>query len=417
MINDKKKVLAHNLIRFPIEVWPTEPRNLPGVLDMWVADQGALSGPVDPWPLLQKGVGDYFRGVPVAVDIRGKSIIGRLSEANYAVAGQMGSGKSTLIITLLLGALLDPLVDADVFVMADNADYEPMKPRLRTLRTGQGDEVVAACMASLKGAYNELAVRGKALREHDARAVTRELAEKDARLRPRIFVIDECQALFMHEEFGEEAVETAVKLESAARKYAVTVIYATPEPTSDSLPRKLISITSNKACFAIGDQTSNDAILGTGSYKAGISAVGLEPKTDESDGDVGTFMARGFTPKPGLLRGYYVSQKDAHAVVERAMKIRAGAGINGASSGGTGARDLLDDLDEVLEQDRIRLSDVPGRLRKLAPTWLPYEGLVGTQLRDILTREYGVRVTNPGNVLHLDPAEVRRVRALREGGE
>lgn len=417
MINDKKKVLAHNLVRFPIEVWPTEPRNLPGVLDMWVADQGTLSCPVDPWPLLHKGVGDYFRGVPAAVDIRGKIIIGRLSEANYAAAGQMGSGKSTLFITLLLGALLDPLVDADVFVMADNADYEPMKPRLRTLRTGQGDEVVEACMSAFRGAYNELSVRGKALREHDARAVTRELAEKDSRLRPRIFVVDECQALFMHDEYGEEAVEIAVKLESAARKYAVTLMYATPEPTSDSLPRKLITITSNKACFAIGDQISNDAILGTGSYKAGISAVGLEPKTDEGPGDVGTFMARGFTPKPGLLRGFYVSQTEARAVVERAMKIREKAGIGPARAASERPRDLLADLSEVMAtSERMRLADLPGLLRNLAPTYSSYATLTGLQLRDILT-DNDVRVTNTGNVFRLDPADLRRALADREGGE
>ncbi|MGH3916350.1 MAG: zonular occludens toxin domain-containing protein, partial [Pseudonocardiaceae bacterium] len=45
----RKSMLAHNLLRFPIEVWPTEPQA--GLLDLWVAKSGALSGPVDPWPL------------------------------------------------------------------------------------------------------------------------------------------------------------------------------------------------------------------------------------------------------------------------------------------------------------------------------------------------------------------------------
>jgi S-DNA-T family DNA segregation ATPase FtsK/SpoIIIE len=418
MINKKKKVLAHNLVRFPVEVWPTEPRNLPGVLDMWVADQGALSGPVDPWPLLKGGTVDYFKGVPVGINIRGTTINGRLSEANYALAGMMGSGKSTLIITLLLGAMLDPLVDIDVFVMAVNADYDPMKPRLRTLLTGTGEDVVEACLATLRGAYDELDVRGKALKEHNARAVTRELAEKDARLRPRIIVIDECQALFMHPELGDVAVETVVKLISAARKYGITLMFATPEASSDSLPRKVMAVTSNKACFAIGDQQSNDAILGTGSYKAGISAVGLEPKTDESNGDVGTCMARGFTAKPGLMRCYYVSQGDAGVVVKRAMELRSKAGITAAAQRGPEPeRDLLDDLDQVLGDDRIKLSDIPSLLRKLAPTYRPYSALTGLELRDILVQQHAVRVTNTGNVLRLDPADLRSVRARRETSE
>lgn len=416
MIVEKKKTLAHNLSRFPIEVWPTEPRTMPGVLDLWVADQGALSGPVPDWPLLHEGATDYFASVPCAVDIRRRPINGRLFEANYAIAGMMGSGKSSLIITLLLGALLDPLVDADVFCMADNADYDPMAPRLRTLRTGTGEDVAEHCLATMNDIYDELSVRGKALKEHGVRAASRALAEKDERLRPRVIVVDECQALFLHEKFGQKALEIAVKTENAARKYAVTIVYATPEASSDSLPRRLIAITSNKACFAIGDQTSNDAILGTGSYKAGISAVGLEPKTDESLGDVGTFMGRGFTPKPSLLRSYFVSQSQAVPVVQRALQIREKAGY-GSASASLQARDLLDDLDEVLGSDRTRVSDLPSRLRRLAPNWLPYQNLNGIELKDVLTRKYGVRVTNPHNVLHLDPADLRRVRDQREAGE
>ncbi|MGD6749148.1 hypothetical protein [Streptomyces sp. BH105] len=48
MINGRKKVLAHNLLRLPVEVWPTEPQSQPGVLDLWVADKGSLSAPYRP---------------------------------------------------------------------------------------------------------------------------------------------------------------------------------------------------------------------------------------------------------------------------------------------------------------------------------------------------------------------------------
>jgi S-DNA-T family DNA segregation ATPase FtsK/SpoIIIE len=81
------------------------------------------------------------------------------------------------------------------------------------------------------------------------------------------------------------------------------------------------------------------------------------------------------------------------------------------------ARDLLTDLDEVLNAERIRLADIPGLLRKLAPNWIPYKSITGAQLRDTLTDDYGVRVTNSGNVLRLDPADLRQVLAQRETGE
>ena len=368
----RKTTLAHNLVRFPNEVWPTEPH--PSVLDLWVAKPGSLSGPVDPWPLLEDldhARTDYFTGVPVAVTIRGDVVRGRFSEANYAVGGSMGSGKSSLVITLLLGAMLDPLVDIDVVVMAQNADYEPMKPRLRSLVTGAGEDTVDACMTLLSGLYEDLSVRGQALKEHDQRAVTRAIAEQDPRLRPRIVVVDECQNLFMGNH-GKPAIETASKLMSTARKYAITLMFLTPEPSKDALPRKITSITSNKACFAIGDQMANDAVLGTGSYKAGISAVGLTPKTDEGPGDVGTCMARGFTATPGLLRSFYVPQADAHRVTQRALQLRQQHGIHTATGPQQApARDPLVDIATVLGQaPRMKTMDLLQRLVELhRPTY------------------------------------------------
>jgi S-DNA-T family DNA segregation ATPase FtsK/SpoIIIE len=413
MINQKKKLLAHNLVRLPIEVWPTEPKDQPGVLDLWVADQGFLTKPVGPWPLLAEGACDYFKGVPVAVDIRGTTVVGRLFEANYAVAGMMGSGKSTLIITALLGAITDPLVEVDVYVMAVNADYDPLRPRLRTLMTGTGDEVVEACMGTLRGAYNELDVRGRALQDHGERAVNRRLAEADPRLRPRVIVVDECQALFMHEEYGEEAEALAHKLMAAARKYAITLIFATPEASSASLPRRMMSIVSNKACFAIGDQTSNDAILGTGSYKAGITATSLEPKTADSLGDVGTCMARGFQGKPGLLRCYYVSQADAYAVVERAVALRERADVRTTT---IEERDLLDDLAAVLGPEPMPSAKVPALLARHAPHWLPYRKLTGIALREQLA-ELGVHVPKTGNLWPLGRDAVVEAIAERAARE
>ena len=361
----RKTVLAHNLVRLPVEVWPTEPKNMPGVLDLWVADQGALSGPVAPYPLLNGGTCDYFKGVPVGVDIRGTVINGRLFEANYAIAGMMGSGKTTLIIDLLSGGVQDPLVDADVFVFAENADYDPFEPRLRSLVKGAAPENVEKCMQRLRELFSELSERGRALAEHGvSNNVTRELALKDPRLRPRIVVVDECQNLFLSEH-GGEAAELALKLETTARKYAITLIWATPEPSSDSLPRKLMAVTSNKACFAIGDHTSNDAVLGTGSYKGGISAVSLEPKTEEGPGDVGTAMCRGFQSRPGLMRTFYIGKEDTHAIVARAMKLREKAGITPAAlpAAMTVVVDPLDDIAAVLAgQPRVRTQEVLQRL-------------------------------------------------------
>jgi S-DNA-T family DNA segregation ATPase FtsK/SpoIIIE len=228
-------------------------------------------------------------------------------------------------------------------------------------------------MTLLETLFEECSTRGQALRDHDERKVNRVIAEKDTRLRPRIVVVDECQNLFMGKH-GKQAIETAAKLMSTARKYGITLMFLTPEPSKDALPRKIISITSNKACFAIGDQQANDAVLGTGSYKTGISAVGLTPMTDEGPGDIGTAMARGFMAKPGLLRSFYVPQDDAHRVTQRALQLRQEHGVPTEVATATTAepaRDPLVDIATVLgDLPRMKTMDVLHRLINLhRPTY------------------------------------------------
>ncbi|MFR0358623.1 zonular occludens toxin domain-containing protein [Streptomyces sediminimaris] len=330
MVNAKKNVLAHNLMRKPVETWPTEPPNMPGVLDLWVADQGSLNGPVPPWPLLHEGSVDYFKGVPVALSQRGDPVIGKLMASNWIVGGIMGSGKTSIVVTLLLGAILDPIVEAEVYVMATNIDYDPLKPRLKTLVKGDDKEQLKAALDRLRTLVQEVTERGKLLEElgGESPKLTRELALKDPRMRPRVVVFDECHELFMDKDYGKEAAELAIRVMKKARKVGITLIWTTVSPTADSLPRDVTRNTSHRVAFAVGDQVANDGLLGSGRYKAGVRATELIPGVD-----IGTAVTVGFTSKPfEVIRSYYV-QRDAEKgidevtpVVERAMALYEGSG-------------------------------------------------------------------------------------------
>lgn len=324
MIADKKPTLAHNLMRKPIEVWPTEPRDQAGVLDLWVADPGVLTKPVPPWPLLTEGTTDFFKGVPVALNARGEQVIARLMAANYLIAGIMGSGKSSLVIALLLGAMLDPLVEIDVHVLAYNIDYDPMRPRLRSLVKGDEDEHVVAAMDTLRYLVGEVSRRGQVLESLGTETkLTREIAERDPSMRPRIVVFDEVHELFGHPEHGKEAKELALKVTKKARKTGIVLLWITPDADANSLPRGISKTVSHRVAFAINDHQGNDAILGTGMHKNGYSATTLV-----AGEDVGTAMAAGFGKTPGLIRSYYVAKgagvDEVTPVVERAMKAYKG---------------------------------------------------------------------------------------------
>jgi S-DNA-T family DNA segregation ATPase FtsK/SpoIIIE len=306
MIIKKKNVLAHNLLRKPVEVWPTEPPRMPGVLDLWVADQGSLSGKIPSWPLLHEGTTDYFEGVPLGVSQRGDPIIGKLMAANYMVGGIMGSGKSSLVISLLLGAALDPIVDIEAYVMAYNVDYDPLKPRMSVLVKGDDDEQLKTALDRLRSLTNEVTERGKLLEElgGETTKLTRELSLRDQRMRPKVIVFDECHELFMHKGYGKEAAELAIRVMKKARKVGITLIWVTVSPTADSIPRDVTRNTSHRVAFAVGDHVANDGLLGSGRHKAGITATTLIPGED-----VGTAVTVGFTSKPfEVVRAHYVAR-------------------------------------------------------------------------------------------------------------
>ncbi|MEU6835711.1 FtsK/SpoIIIE domain-containing protein [Streptomyces rubiginosohelvolus] len=382
MVTDKKTVLAHNLMRKPVEVWPTEAEA--SVLDLWVADAGSLSGKVPAWPLLVDGEADYFKGVPVGVSQRGDQVFGKLMAANYMVGGIMGSGKSSLVVALLLGAMLDPLVDIEAYVMAYNVDYDPMRERLRTLVKGDEDEQIEAAVKALRNLRNEVTERGKLLEQlgGDEVRLTRALAQRDPRMRPKVVVFDECHELFMHKKYGAEAAELAVKVMKKARKVGITLIFVTVSPTADSIPKDVTRNTSHRVAFAVGDHVANDGLLGTGKHKAGITATNLNPAEN-----VGTALTVGFTKNPfELVRSHYV-RKDSTTdqitpVVARALALREGMASVPDAPGDEPADHLTDFLTVLGDQKRMRTDEVRQRLAAHNPG--EYHGWTASDLANAL---------------------------------
>lgn len=70
---------------------------------------------------------------------------------------------------------------------------------------------------------------------------------------------------------------------------------------------------------------------------------------------------------------------------------------------------LLEDLDHVLGEERVRIADLPAMLRQFRPDDPLYRGLTGIRLATAL-RSRGIRITNSGNVPRLHPADLRSAR-------
>lgn len=404
MVAGQRGKLAANLGRSGLETWPTKGEE-DGLLDLWVADKGTLSGGAGPWPLLDESASDGSRvdvygGVPFGLSQRGLIINAPLIGASWLVGGRPGQGKSSALRTLLLGAALDPTAEMWVFVLGESPDFEPFAPRLTRYRMGLDDTVAEAACTALADLADEMEERGKTLGAQPGQPpkVSRRLADqRSLGLHPLVVAIDECHELFQHPRFGKRAAELAVRIVKRGRKYGVVLLFATQSPTKDSIPKE---ITRNVTCgvaFSVADHIANDGLLGSGRYAAGIRATELRAHTDR-----GTCVAVGVTDATfELIRTYYIpfedGADDVTPIIARAMALIAEDGralpaprrpeLEPAPNA---EPDHLTDIAAAMRGERrVRTQVVLTRLAAHAPQ--VYEDWTLTDLRKALTG-YGITV-------------------------
>lgn len=415
MISDKRDVLARNLHRDPMEVWPGAAERA-GFVDLWVADPGLSAKPAPECPLLTASRVDIFDGVPFGVSQRGDTIAPPLVQANVVFGGMMGQGKSNAARVLMLGAALDPLAELWVFVFAGNGDFDAYRPRLARYERGTDPAVVEAALESLRELYDEVGRREARLAELGAKKVTRGLAEKYPDLRPIVALFSECHELF-GSAVGEEAAEYAVQTLRRARKTGIILGFDTQSSRADAIPPKIVELVQINACFAVKSWRSNDGFLGDGSFQAGIRATELRPGKDR-----GTSVLTGATAERfEILKWFFIPVNDetgwdaATEVIERSLSTVHPAvttGVPAREAIEPVTRDLLEDLADVLGYDTVNVADVPALLAKHAPDWAPYRKLTGKALRAELAG-LGVKVPSTGNRYPVDPVTIREALAKR----
>ncbi|MFC5996974.1 cell division protein FtsK [Pseudonocardia hispaniensis] len=410
--------LATGLHRLAKEVWPTTGSEA-GILDLWVADKGALAEGAGPYPLLGAGHVDVFKGVPFGRNLRGEPVVAPIMERNTLTGGMPGQGKSSAARAIVAGCALDPTVELRIWVPDANYDFEAFRPRCSRYVMGAEDEKIAEICEHLRELHAEVQARGELLVRYEIPAVTREYAAKGVGLHPLVCLIEEAHVAIQHETHGAEVSKLLVDIVRLGRKRGIHLIVSTQAPTKDSMPRDVTRNCSNGIAFAVGDHVPNDALLGQGAYRAGHRATDLIPGTD-----IGTAVVKGFTgQRSEIVQVYFLSvDKDDPAgdqvtpIIERAMAAieRRGKGVPGGNRPMMQApRDLLEDLDAVLGAEPVPVADVPALLRDHAPGWAPYRTLTGKALRERLRDVYGVKVASTGNRWPVDPAAVRAALVRR----
>jgi DNA segregation ATPase FtsK/SpoIIIE, S-DNA-T family len=408
--------LATGLYRLSKEVWPSTGSEA-GVLDIWVADKGALAEGAGPYPLLERGFTDVFKGVPFGRTLRGDPMTAPLMERNTLAGGMPGQGKSSAARVIMVGAALDWTAELWILIPDANYDFEVMKPRCARYVMGAEDERIAEIRDYLTDLRAEVQRRGELLIRYEVPAVTRQLASAGVGLHPLVVLLEEAHVAITHHRHGKEISGLLVDIVKLGRKRGIHMIVSTQAPTKDSMPRDVTRNCSNGIAFAVGDHVANDALLGQGAYAAGHRATELIPGTDR-----GTALVKGFSgERSEVVQVYFLDVAKGNdqvtPLIERALAEieRRGRGLPGIgrSVPAIEARDLLADLDEVLPvAGRVRLSDAPALLRDHAPGWSAYQTMTGVELASQLSA-LGVRVITTGNRPQVDVADLRRVLAER----
>ncbi|MGH3718246.1 MAG: hypothetical protein ACRDRI_05260 [Pseudonocardiaceae bacterium] len=381
----RKELLAANLGRLEVETWPSVGPQA-NILDLWIADHGALDGPPPPWPLLHHGTVDVYHGVPWGVTIRGEPITAPLIGTNWLFGALAGQGKTATMRLLALGVALDPITEIRIVNFKPSGDWNAFHPRATVLLVGMGTDVITACADQLEWLVTDMQRRAETLEKHapGANKVPQHLAtRKDLGLHPLFLFIDEVHILFGDDHVGGRTGRATVAMKALlnmARAFNIHLIIATQRPDDRTLPAEVRDRYGIRACLHVGNEATNDMILGKPAFADGGRATDLRYNTDRGTCVVNTGF--GTNTKYTVVRTHYVSARDPETqspdqvtpIITRAMDLltKQGRTVHATLENTTDEPvpvDHLADIHQVLHGERrVRTQIVLTRLAELNPT-------------------------------------------------
>jgi S-DNA-T family DNA segregation ATPase FtsK/SpoIIIE len=398
---ERRESLASGLRRPLGCVWP-EPADdsHAGRLVLWVGDQDMSQAKPTNWPLAKHGRADLFKPIPFGTNPRGRIVSISLVFANVLIGAMPRVGKTFALRVLLLAAALDPGVELRIFELKGTGDLSMLEGCCHRYASGADDQTLEHAMESLRELYAELLRRAKVISKLPREIcpenkVTPELAgRRSLGLWLVTLAIDECQELFSHPDFKDEAARLAEGIIKRGPAMGIILILATQRPDAKSLPTGVSANVGIRFCLRVMGQTENDMVLGTSSYKNGLRSTVFGTR----DKGIGYLVGAGDSPE--IARSAYIDGPGAEAIAARARGLREKAGtLTGHAAGETTepegpARSILSDLAVAFAggEDRLWSETI---LERLAEQWPSVYGeWTKTSLAAAL-KPYGVK---PGDV-------------------
>lgn len=264
-------------------------------------------------------------------------------------------------------------------------------------------EVITACADQLDWLVTDMQHRAETLEHHapGANKVPKPLAaRKDLGLHPLFVFIDEVHVLFGDEHVGGKTGRATLAMKTLlnmARAFNIHLLVATQRPEDRTLPAEIRDRFGIRACLHVGNEATNDMILGKPAFADGGRATDLRYNIDRGTCVVNSGFGTN-TPYT-VVRTHYVSARDPEThtpdqitpVITRALHLMAQQGRTMKTAQATTTEepppvDHLADIHQVLRgEHRVRTQVVLTRLAELNPT--AYEGWTFSDLKTTLAAE------------------------------
>lgn len=251
--------------------------------------------------------------IHLGIDENGHRVALTLMYKNLLVGGEPGSGKSSLVNTIVGHGALAP----DCRLWLFDGKLVELDPWRGVADVFVGNDMTRA-LCKLRELQYELDIRYAMLRKAGRRKIVR-----DDGLDAILFVIDELAlyaATYGNKEEREEFVRILRDIVARGRAAGIITLAATQRPSADIIPTSLRDLFSYRVAFRCTTDSSSDIILSVGWAQQGFSAKQIDP---EHVG-VGLLLAEGGIP--GRLKAAYLTDSHIRAIAGFARDIRRAAG-------------------------------------------------------------------------------------------
>ncbi|GAA5119974.1 hypothetical protein GCM10025762_38520 [Haloechinothrix salitolerans] len=243
------------------------------------------------------------------VDENGVRVEVTLAGRNLLPGGEPGSGKSSLVNTIVAHASLS----ADCRLWLFDGKLVELDQWRAVADVFVGNDMDLA-IATARELQHEMDIRYAMLRQVGRRKIVR-----DDGLDAILFVLDEFAlytATYGSKEQRDEFVRIFRDIVARGRAAGIITVAAIQRPSADIIPTSLRDLFSYRVAFRCTTDSSSDIILTQGWAKEGYSARTITP---EQLG-VGWLLAEGGIPR--RIKAAYLSDDDIRAVVAVARHLR-----------------------------------------------------------------------------------------------